>query len=183
MSMPHISTPTEPLKEGQKLSEIFVYNDNGSLFSLSSPNADVRWRIILLHRGKRCQVCRLYLEQWSKYNETLMEHGIELVAASGDPRKPDAVNVDALPGVKYGYGLSRKHLNALGAYTYLDSKANRLQPEPALILIDQHGYVKMSHYSSSPFLQANINLLLSGIRWLNLTEAKQHSTSLASGAN
>ncbi|MBB6521885.1 redoxin domain-containing protein [Pseudoteredinibacter isoporae] len=181
--MPHISTPTEPLKEGQRLPEIFVYNDNGSLFSLSSPNADLRWRIILLHRGKRCQVCKLYLEQWSKHSEALSDLGIELIAASGDPRKPEASNDDALPGVKYGYGLSRKHLNALGAYTYLDSKANRLQPEPAVILIDQHGDVKMSHYSSSPFLQANINLLLSGIRWLNLTEAKQQSASLATAAN
>jgi peroxiredoxin len=126
------------------------------------------WQMLVVYRGKHCPLCRKYLKVLDGLLDEYRANGVEVLAASGDPKEKAEVEA-AEEGWRFpvGYGMSVEQMRALGLYISnprSPEETDRPFPEPGLFLLNPDGKAQVIDISNAPFARPDLANILHGVK-------------------
>jgi peroxiredoxin len=126
------------------------------------------WRMLVVYRGKHCQICKRYLKTLDEMIEAFREAGISVAALSADPVEKAAADVDS-QGWRFpvGFGLTVEEMATLGLYASeprSPPETDRPFSEPGLFVINPAGNVQVIDVSNAAYARPDLQMVLAGLK-------------------
>ena len=161
---------TQKLQAGGVFPLLSLPKVGGGTLNLGTAADGYDWQMIVVYRGKHCPICTRYLSDLNAVLPDLNGMGIDVVAVSADPENLALEQLaDVHPKFAVGYDLSIAQMQAMGLYI---TAPNSRMPvvrhfaEPAVIVTDETGHVKMIDISNVPFMRPSLDSLTRGLRFV-----------------
>ena len=126
--------------------------------------------MIVFYRGLHCPVCKRYLLGLDRRLDDFHEHGVEVIAISGDTRvRAEQAKQDwELENLRIGYGQSIDSMREWGLFISHAIKESEpdLFGEPGLFLIRPDGTVYYEAINSMPFGRPSFQEMLGAVEWV-----------------
>jgi peroxiredoxin len=128
------------------------------------------WRMLVVYRGKHCPQCRKYLKVLDGLLEDYRAAGVEVIAASGDP-KEKAENEAAEESWRFpvAFDLRVDQMRQLGLYISnprSPQETDRPFAEPSLFVINPEGKIQIIDISNAPWSRPDLANILNGIKMI-----------------
>ncbi|REG82140.1 peroxiredoxin family protein [Marinomonas pollencensis] len=161
---------TNKLHPGETFPDIKAKLLSGEDTNLAKAAGDTNWKMVVVYRGVHCPVCTNYLNELDGYADDLSKIGVELVAVSADSKEQLKAHSKKLRvSFPIAYGLTQQQMQEMGLYISSprsEKETDHNFPEPGLFIINKDGDLQIADISNVPFARPNLDLLLSGLRWL-----------------
>ncbi len=128
------------------------------------------WQMLVVYRGKHCPLCKKYLKTLDGLLPDFGTLGIEVVAASADPKEKAEADV-AEHGWRFpvGYAMTTDQMRALGLYVSeprSPQETDRPFAEPGLFVLNADGQAQIIEVSNAPFARPDLGNLLNGLKFV-----------------
>ena len=158
------------LHPGSEFPSLVVSDRAGQTRDLSRPSPEFAWLLLVVYRGRHCQMCTRYLNGLAKAAASLAKAGIELVAVSADsPAQLDQHRESLGVDFPLYHSLSVEQMLSLGLYIsdpIGEAETDHRFAEPAMFVLDHEARVRMVDISNGPFARPDIETLSFGLGWL-----------------
>jgi len=126
------------------------------------------WQMLVVYRGKHCPQCKRYLKGLDGMLDDYRAAGVEVVAASADPKEKAETEV-AEEGWRFpvGYDLSQDQMRRLGLYISNPRSAeetDRPFAEPGLFLLNPEGKAQIIDISNAPWSRPDLASILNAVK-------------------
>lgn len=163
------SVSTYKLEAGSKFPDISVPLVSGGEISLGGENAEDRWTLIVVYRGRHCPLCVTYLNKLQEMKQDFLESGTDIIALSGDgvEKAKEQVEIGELT-IPVGYNLSISQMQAMGLYISHPRSAEETDkpfPEPGLFVLTSDSAIQILDISNAPFSRPDLPSILRGIKF------------------
>ena len=171
------------LTAGQTFPDISVKTLGGDSVTLGAPQDGHDWKLVVVYRGLHCPICKKYVSQLDGIVEKFNDIGVDVVAVSADPEeKAKAFVEETGVTLPVGYGLSLSEMEQLGTYISdprSPQETDRPFAEPAHFVINGSGKVQILDVSNAPFARPDLDMLLSGVKFVREKDYPVRGTHLA----
>lgn len=166
------ATHVSKIAAGSAMPRLNVSAIDGTHRDLSKPRGEADWMMLVIYRGEHCNICTGYLKSLSKHIPKLNSMGIDVAAVSADSREQLETHVGEKLGdidVPLYCGLSISQMKQLGLYVSNPRDENETDhpfSEPALMVIDDEGVVRIADIANAPFIRPNLDILVKGLEYI-----------------
>lgn len=161
---------TKKFKAGDKFPLIEVDSLESSVVTLGKPSEQYDWKLVVVYRGKHCPLCTRYLNEIEKSKTEFQQLGVDIIAVSADNRSQAKSHFEQLNvSFPISFGLSIEQMQQLGVYISSPRSPQETDhpfAEPGLFVINEKDQVQIIDISNGPFVRPELNILLSGIRFI-----------------
>lgn len=162
----HMDTTTK-LHPGQRFVPETFSRLDGADFTFGKSG---KWQALFVYRGQHCPICKTYLGKIEAQSSAFETLGISVAAVSADSEAQARVTASAVsPTFPLLYGLDVATMRRLGLYISEPRSAQETDhhfPEPALLVVNADGVLQIVDIANSPFVRPELDVLLSGLRFV-----------------
>ncbi len=128
------------------------------------------WRLVVVYRGRHCQLAKPFLTRLDEMAEGFAERKIDVVVISADSHDRAEADVKEF-GWKFevGYGLAPETMRMIGLYISAprhEQESDRPYAEPALFALSPRGTAEIIDISNAPFALPDLGGVLAGITFI-----------------
>lgn len=159
----------DTIQPGERFPSLTLRNADGGKWTLPD-DCSAKMTMLVVYRGLHCGICKSYLAELGAHLHELQKLGVEVIAASADPRdKAKEAQQSWTDGkVPFGYGLDESAGRRLRLF--LTAKRKEGEPdrffEPGLYLITEDGVALFVAVQNMPFGRPGIAEITSRIGWV-----------------
>lgn len=140
----------------------------GGRFRLADAEPD-NFTMVVFYRGYHCPVCKGQLRELDRRLEEFREHGIEVVAVSGDTEERAAASVEewGIEHLRVAHGQDVDSMREWGLFVSKAIKDGEpdVFGEPGMFLVRPDGSIFWETISSMPFARPKLDEVLAGVTW------------------
>jgi peroxiredoxin len=172
------STPTDrtprPLAAGARFPALSWSGVEGETIRTDGEG----WRVLVVYRGKHCDMCRRYLIELNGLCESFAKLGVAVAAVSADERDAAAEWQRSL-GLQFplGHGLTPAQMQALGLYVSPpDDDVAHAFAEPAVFVLRDDSRLHFACVANAPYGRPPLHDVLEGVRKAIEDDLPPHGT-------